>query len=95
MTTDDTPQPQSAGALGPPGRRPPTAIGTDTPEPPVPPRPPRSPRPSHAHRHVRVERHVHFGPDLRVALHGALNGALDTLDRVADDIARGLGLRRT
>ena len=76
MDPHDSPATQPADALGPPHRRPPTALGTDSSEPP----PPRVPRPT---RHVRIERHVHIGPDLRAMIDAALDG----LDRLADRIA--------
>ena len=80
MESEQVPQPESRGALVPPDRHPPTAIGVDTPEPPRPPR---------RARHVHVERHVHVGPDLRKAM----SAMLDTLDRAAEIVAVELGLR--
>lgn len=83
MALDERLQPEPRGALVPPDRHPPTAIGTDTPEPPPPPRPLRHTR------HVTVERHVHFGPDL----HPLVNKVLDAVDRFAETIAVELGVR--
>jgi hypothetical protein len=79
MRSDQFPQPAPSGALDPPKRRPPTAVGADASEP-VPPPPPRR---------VYHERVVAIGPDLR----SVLNTALDRLDAVADDLADWLGLR--
>ena len=83
MASNELPQPESRGALVPPDRRPPTAIGTDTPEPPVPPRPPQGAR------HVSVERTVNIGPDLKAVV----NRVLDAVDQVAETIAVELGIR--
>ncbi|MGI8498482.1 MAG: hypothetical protein ACR2OG_12955 [Gemmatimonadaceae bacterium] len=83
MSWDELPVSEPRGALVPPDRHPPTAIGTGTPEPPQPPQPPR-----HI-RHVTVERHVSFGPDLK----RLVNKVLDAADRVAETIAAELGVR--
>lgn len=80
MDEVDRLKPEPRGALVPPDRHPPTALGTDTPEPPRPPSP---------IRHITVERHVHLGPDVR----RLVSTVLDTIDRVADTIADELGVR--
>ncbi len=80
MSWDELPQPEPRGALVPPNRYPPTAIGTDTPEPPKPPR---------QSRQVHVERHVSFGAGLK----SLVNKVLDGVDRVAETIAVELGVR--
>lgn len=80
MVSGELPQPEPRGALVPPDRHPPTAIGTDTPEPPRPPR---------RTRHRSVERTVSIGPDLKAVM----NKVLDAVDRVADTIAAELGIR--
>ena len=80
MAFDELPQPETRGALVPPDRHPPTAIGIDTPEPPRPPR--------HA-RHTHVERTIRIGPDLKAAV----NKVLTAIDHVAETIAVELGIR--
>ena len=80
MTLDDSPEPDARGALAPPGRRPPTAVGTDTPE------PPQAPRPR---RHSHTERTVHIGPDLRQLVADVLTA----IEEAADVVAGELGLR--
>ena len=80
MASDELPRPEPRGALVPPDRRPPTALGTDTPEPPRPPR-------QHWQRHM--ERTINIGPDLKAAM----NKVLDAVDRVAETIAVELGIR--
>jgi hypothetical protein len=84
MASDELPQPESRGALVPPGRHPPTAVGTGTPEPPPPPA-----RPPSQTRHMHVERTVHIGPDLKAVL----NKVLDAIDQVAETIALQLAIR--
>ena len=83
MASDELPQPEPRGALVPPGRHPPTALGTDTPE------PPRPPHPLRQHWQSHVEHTIHIGPDLKVAM----NKVLDAVDRVAETIAVELGIR--
>lgn len=80
MTSDQHPQPEPHGALVPPDQHPPTALGTDTPEPPRPPR-------QTWHRHV--ERTINIGPDLKAAL----NKVLNAIDEAAETIAVELKLR--
>ena len=80
MAFDELPQAETRGALVPPRRHPPTAIGTDTPEPPRP--------PCHA-RHTHVERTISIGPDLKAAV----NTVLNAIDHVAETIAVEFGIR--
>lgn len=80
MADDEKPPTEPRNALVPPSRRPPTAIGTGTPEPPRPPR-----RPRHVHR----ERQVRLFP----ALGRVVTRVLDALDTVGEAIAVNLGLR--
>ena len=80
MASEELPQPEPHGALVPPDRHPPTALGTDTPEPPRPPR--------HAW-HRNTERTISIGPDLKATV----NKVLDAVDRVAEKIAVELGIR--
>ena len=80
MTSDELPQPEPHGALVPPDRHPPTAIGTDTPEPPRPPRQGWS---------RTMERTINIGPDLKAAM----NKVLDAIDEVAETIAVELRIR--
>ncbi len=83
MASDDQPLTEPRGALVPPNRRPPTAVGTDATVPPVPPRPPR--------RDVYVEHHrtFHFAPDLK----RLITSVLDAVDTIADIVATELKLR--
>lgn len=80
MTRNELPEPEDRGALAPPGRRPPTAVGAATPEPPPAPRP---------QRHSHTERTVHIGPDLRTLIARALTA----LEEAAEVVALELGLR--
>jgi hypothetical protein len=82
MTRNDSPEPEARGAMAPPNRRPPTAVGADTPEPPPAPRP---------HRHSHTERTVHIGPDLRKFV----SRALTAIDEAAEVVAVELGLQRS
>ena len=80
MAPNDSPVPEARGTLAPPGRRPPTAVGTDTPEPPPAPRP---------RRHSHTERTVRIGPDLRKLV----SRALTAIEEAAEVVAVELGLR--
>ena len=82
MTLNDSPEPEARSAMAPPGRRPPTAVGTDTPEPPMAPRP---------QRHSHTERTVHIGPDLRKLV----TRALTAIEEAAEVVAVELGLRKS
>ena len=86
MASDDLPQPEPRGALVPPDKHPPTALGTDTPEPP---RPSPASRPSLQPPYRHVERTVSIGPDLKAAV----NRVLDAIDEVAATIAIELRIR--
>ena len=77
MTSDQFPEPDPRGALVPPSRRPPTATGTDTPEPP------------RGDRVVRTETHWELAPELK----RFVNKVLDAVDQVAEKIAVELGVR--
>ena len=80
MMSEDLPQPEPRDALVPPSRRPPTAVGADTPE------PPRPPQRSHE---ADVEHRWRMKPELRKLV----NTVLDAVDRVAEKIAVELGVR--
>ena len=80
MSLDGLPRPEPRGALVPPVRRPPTALGTDASEPPPPPGRSRS---------VRVTQRWSIGP----AVMHLMNAVLDAVDQVGDDIAVELGIR--
>ena len=79
MTSNERPQPEPRGALVPPRRYPPTAIGTDTPEPP----------PPHRARHVQLES---SGKWVAGATR-MVNTVLDALDVLADNVAKELRMR--
>ena len=81
MGSGDQPRTEPYGALVPPGRRPPTAIGADSPE------PSPAPRPRRHYRHI--ERTVRIGPDLA----RVMTGVLAVIDRAAEIVAVELGLR--
>ena len=76
---DQFPATEPAGALVPPPRKPPTAVGTSAPFPPSP--VPR--RPSFPHTHPARRR-----PPLADAFRSAVNGALDLVDSLAERIER-------
>lgn len=90
MTWDEQPSPatESMGDLGPPGRRPPTAVGAETPGEPPPPPPPRA---RHVHAERRVE--IHILPGVGKAVGRAVGGIMAAMDRVAATIESELGLR--
>ena len=77
MTDDFSPDPEPGGALVPPRRHPPTAVGTATPPPPRPSRPVRT----------RVSR------GWLGAVRAGLNVVLDAADQAGDAIAEAMGLR--
>ena len=81
MSLDDQQQPatESRGSLEPPPRKPPTAVGTETPPPPRPSPVPRPP--SFPHRHPALRR-----LPLADAFRTAVNGALDLADALAERI---------
>jgi hypothetical protein len=70
--SDRPPETQPAGSLGPPGRRPPTALGAATPDPP--PVPPRLPRRATARRKRET---------LLTWMLGLLEGMDDVLSRLS------------
>ncbi len=76
--------PDPVGALVPPPRRPPTAVGTATPEPP----PERRPARAHFTSSRRVE--ILGGVPLRQLF----ERAFDAIDEAADAVAVAVGLRR-
>lgn len=78
MNSEPVPQPEPRGALVPPPRYPPTAVGVATPP------PPREPRRWASEQAMR-------GP--RPALWRLLRACLDALDRVGDGVARAFGAR--
>ena len=82
MDSGDQPRPESHGALVPPGRRPPTAIGAATPEPSPAPKPRPRPR---GHTELTVQ----IGPDLGKLV----TRLLEVIDRAAEIVAVELGLR--
>src|SRR5213596_621062 len=85
-------QTQEKAELVPPARRPPTAVGAETPPlpPKEPPRSPPPPSPSPQRRPVVSERQPLALTDLVQALRMAVGVLLDVADAAADVIVRGL-----
>jgi len=85
-------QTQEKAELVPPARRPPTAVGAETPPlpPKEPPRSPPPPSPSPQRRPVVSERQRLALTDLVQALRMAVGVLLDVADAAADVIVRGL-----
>ena len=80
MSADFDPTPESHGALVPPVRHPPTAVGVATPPPPRPPRP------------VRVEPQ---GSWLVRAIGAGVTAVLDAADTMGDALRSAVGLERS
>ena len=78
--SDDAPLPEPQGSLGPPDRKPPTAVTVSIPDPP---RPPRSFRTA-----------LQTDPRTRRLVDNAIRVMFDAADTVADEIAAILHLRR-
>ena len=85
-------QTQEKAELVPPARRPPTAVGAETPPlpPKEPPRSPRPPSPTPQRRPMVSERQPLALTDLVQAIRTAVGVLLDVADAAADVIVRGL-----
>src|SRR6266581_2617814 len=85
-------QTQEKAELVPPARRPPPAVGAETPPlpPREPPRPPPPPGPSPQRRPVVSERQPLALTDLVHAIRRAVGALLDVADAAADLLVRGL-----
>ena len=87
-------QTQEKAELVPPARRPPTAIGAETPPPPrEPPRPPPPPSPSPQRRPIVLERPRSALGELVSAVRLAVGALLDLADAAADVITKQIAGR--